>query len=151
MTLKKCTVDPNHDAADYLFGFHRDGCIKNNIAKTEPRILVTKKSGCLRSLHQGWFRCLAHSDVVSCEGKSSANNLPGTEPRVQLYAEERGDAGVLDFQVISVPPQLLHLIELLPECFVATRKAAKQACQFKDADEDVKVHIMIPIDQISVW
>jgi hypothetical protein len=81
--------------------------------------------------------------VVSCESKSSANDLTDTEPRVQLNAKERGNASVLNIQIIPVSPQLLHLIKLFPECFVATGKAARSMCQVKDTSEDVKEHLMI--------
>jgi hypothetical protein len=57
------------------------------------------------------------------------NNLAGAEPRIQLNAEECCNTGMLNFQIISVLRQLLHLIKLFPECF---RKAAKTICQFKD-------------------
>ena len=60
------------------------------------------------------------------------NNLAGTEPRIQLNTEECCNTSMLNFQIISVLPQLLHLIMLFPECF---REAAKIMCQFKDTIE----------------
>ena len=104
-----------------------------------------KKMGCLTSHYisqKGTDFVAQHSDVVSCESKSSANDLTDTEPRVQLNAKERGNASVLNIQIISVSPQLLHLIKLFPECFVATRLAERSMCQYKDTSEDVKEHLM---------
>ena len=80
--------------------------------------------------------------MVPCESKSSADDLADAEPRVQFNAEERGNASVLNIQIVSVSPQLLHLIKLFPECFVATRQAERSMCQYKDTSEDVKEHLM---------
>jgi hypothetical protein len=64
-------------------------------------------------------------DLVAREGESPASDLTKAEPPVQLKAKQRGDASVLHVQVIPVLPQLLHLAGLLPERFVAARKAAR--------------------------
>jgi hypothetical protein len=60
------------------------------------------------------------------------NNLAVAEPRIQLNTEECCNTSMLNFQIISVLPQLLHLIKLFPECF---RKTAKTMSQFKDTIE----------------
>ena len=84
----------------------------------------SRKNALPKKSHQqkGTDFAARRSDVVSCQSKSSPNNLARAEPRVQLDAEECCDTSVLDFQIISVLPQLLHLIKLFPECF---RKAAR--------------------------
>jgi hypothetical protein len=70
--------------------------------------------------------------MVARESETSTNNLTDTEPRVQLNAEECRNASALNVQVLSVSPQVLHLVKLLPECFVTTRKAARSiSCQFE--------------------
>jgi len=101
--------------------------------------------GCLTGVYisqKGTDFVAWHLDVVSCESKSSADDLADAEPRVQFNAEERGNASVLNIQIVSVSPQLLHLIKLFPECFVATRQAERSMCQYKDTSEDVKEHLM---------
>jgi hypothetical protein len=55
------------------------------------------------------------SDLVAGESESSASDLTEAEPSIQLEAKQRGDASVLDVQVIPVFPQLLHLVGLLQE------------------------------------
>jgi hypothetical protein len=69
--------------------------------------------------------------MVTRESETSTDDLADAEPRVQLDAEECRHASALNVQVLSVSPQVLHLVKLLPECFVATRKAARSTCQLE--------------------
>lgn len=109
---------------------------KNNLSKFENKLGIWLRIMCLRSHQRKGTEFVApRSDMIPCQSKSSPNDLACAEPRVQLDAEECCDTGVLDFQIVPVLPQLLHLIKLFPECFIATRKAERSMCQFKDTVE----------------
>jgi hypothetical protein len=104
---------------------HSHTCIKEYLENITAHLATKKKRVCLRSLHQQNEGVLI--SLLSTQSEASANDLPSAEPRVQLNAKECRDASVLNFQVASVSPQLLHLIKLFPECFIATRNAAREA------------------------
>jgi hypothetical protein len=63
------------------------------------------------------------SDMVARESKSSPDDFTKAGPSIQLDAKQCRDASILNLQVVSVFPQELHAIKLLPECLVTTRKA----------------------------
>jgi hypothetical protein len=78
--------------------------------------------------------------MVASESKSSTNDLTNAEPRVQLNAKKCSNASMLNVQILSVSPEVLHLIRFLPECLIATRKAARNVSLVsKDTEiEDTK-------------
>lgn len=78
------------------------------------------------------MRYLRRSDVVARESEPSSDDLTHAEPSVQLDPKQCRDTSMLDVQVLPVPPQELCLVKLFPECFIATRKAARNMCQYSD-------------------
>ena len=90
---------------------------KTKLRIRSDQITKNRLANSLQLLIEGqtWTADGRRSNLVAREGESPTSDLTEAEPSVQLEAEQRGDARVLDVQVTPVFPQQLRLVDLLPE------------------------------------
>lgn len=68
---------------------------------------------------------LEKSNIVTSEGESPPHNLTSTEPCKALEPKEGSNSCVLHLQLWPILPQLLDVVQFLPEGLITSRNTTK--------------------------